>query len=311
MSKMNIAIVGSGAMGSLYAALLARSGQQVWLLEKDRERVAAIARHGLSIKEADGDWHIPFDRITCEAEDLGLTDLVLLFVKAYDTSEAMHGIAPAVRTNTTVLTLQNGLGNIEQIRQHVTGSQILAGTTAQGATLVAHGHIHHAGAGETIIGAPERLAFLRAEPVRALLSAAGITTTIAEDIQAVLWRKLLVNMCINPLTAILRIRNGEIVEHQPLRQLVEEIVAEGVAVAEKLEIRIQPGEIVSKVLDVCRVTADNLSSMHQDIRWHRKTEIAQINGAVAEHARRLGVDAPINAMLSDLVLSIEKLCAGV
>jgi len=307
MSEKSIVIVGAGAMGSLYAALLARSGQKVWLLEKDNERIAAIRRGGLSIKEDDGFWHVPFEHITSAVEDFGSADLVMLFVKAYDTAAAMFDIMPAVAADTTVLTLQNGLGNIEQIRQHVPGVQMLAGTTAQGANLLAGGCIHHAGAGDTIIGAPEQPVRWRAEAVRDLLSAAGIMTSVTADIYSVLWEKLLVNMCINPLTAIVRIRNGQIIEHPALLQLLDQIVAEGLAIAATLRIQLPCDDPIKKVLEVCRSTAENISSMYQDIRSCRRTEIAQINGAVVGYGRRMGIPTPVNAMLTDLVLAMEHL----
>ena len=169
LKDMKIVIVGAGAMGCLFAGMLCRAGLKVWLLDKNAERVEAVINRGLLIEQKEGKQHIQFDTITTNPEITGTVDIVIIFVKAYDTSSAVKAVSPAVSEKTTVLTLQNGLGNIEKIRETVPEGQIVAGTTAHGATLLGVGHVRHAGIGETVIGAVNASGSDRAQAVKELL----------------------------------------------------------------------------------------------------------------------------------------------
>ncbi len=304
---MKTVIIGAGAMGCLYAAMLARAGKEVWLRVRNKAHADTIRTRGLLIEESDRPWHIPFERITSEPALLGGADIVILFVKAYDTAEALSSIAGIISDKTTVVTLQNGLGNVEHIRRYVPEHQILAGTTAHGANVVSTGHVRHAGVGETVFGPVTAAGKKRVGAVKELFEQAGITATIANDVNVLLWGKLIVNIGINPLTAIMRIKNGQILDYPPLRETMHKIVQEGAAVAAALGVTLPYPDPVRKVEDVCKATAQNISSMHQDIRAGRKTEIGQINGAVVSYGDKLEVPTPVNSMLANLVQTMEQL----
>ena len=150
---MKIAVIGAGAMGSLFACFLHRAGHEVWLLDKDGERVEAIRRSGLTLEDASGTHRLNVSTVTGSAGDIGAADLVIVFVKSYDTAEALRDARPIVREDTRVLSLQNGLNNLETIAAATGKGSLLGGTTAHGATLIAHGRVRHAGSGDTVIGA--------------------------------------------------------------------------------------------------------------------------------------------------------------
>jgi 2-dehydropantoate 2-reductase len=304
---MKIAIIGAGAMGCLFAGMLKRAGLDVWLIEKNKERVDAVIKGGLTLEQKEGRWHSAFDTITSAPETVGFADLIIIFVKAYDTGAAVKAASPFIPENTTVVTLQNGLGNIEAIAESVADKQILAGTTAHGATLLGHGHIRHAGIGDTVIGPNNPSGTERAHAVKELFEGAGISTFLSDDISSVLWGKLIVNIGINPLTAIMRIKNGQILKSPHLVSIMHSVVQEGMTVAEKLGIVLPFPDPVKKVEDVSRATAENISSMHQDVKAGRKTEIAHINGAVTAAGQKVNVPTPVNSMLTDLVLSMEQI----
>jgi 2-dehydropantoate 2-reductase len=304
---MKTVIVGAGAMGCLFAGMLSKAGLEVWLLDKNAERVEEVIDRGLLIEQADGKWHTPFDTITSNPETIGTADIVIIFVKAYDTGRAVKAVSPAVSEKTTVLTLQNGLGNIEKIRETVPEEQIIAGTTAHGSTLLGVGHVRHAGIGETVIGPVNASGRDRPQAVKELFEDAGISTALTKDINSVLWGKLLVNIGINPLTAIMRIKNGQILDCPPLVSIMHRAVDEGVTVAGKLGISIPFSDPAKKVEQVCKATSENISSMHQDIKAGRKTEIAHINGAVVQYGKKVNIPTPVNSMLTGLVQSIEKI----
>ena len=302
---MKIVIAGAGAMGCLFAGLLAGAKHELCLLEKDERRVDAIRCSGLSVERDGTELPVSMPAISSRACDAGIADLLLLLVKAYDTEHAVQACLPAIGPHTTVLTLQNGLGNIEAIKRYVPQSLILAGTTAHGATLLGNGWVRHAGSGDTVIGALAPEGAMRAYAVQEVFRCAGIPTSVAEDIQSVLWGKLLVNVGINALTAIMGVKNGRVEDTEHLHAVMRRAVLEGAAVALRLGISLPYPDPVERTAEVCRATAENISSMNQDIRSGRRTEIDSINGAVAAYAKRLGIATPVNRILTSLVKFFE------
>lgn len=300
-SHAKIVIVGPGAMGCLFAARLGAAGHEVWLLARTARQAGLLREQGLCIEEEKTVRRMPWRTVTDDAARIGRADAVLLCVKAYDTEQALRSVAPCIGAGTTVVTLQNGIGHTDCIARFAPPERIVAGTTAHGATRLGEGHVRHAGTGETVIGCLHPAARPAAEYMQRIFSEAGILTVIAEDIHAALWGKLIVNAGINPLTAIFKIRNGLILDSPDLQTVMRKAVAEAWTVANRLGIRLPYADPVSKVLDVCRATAGNISSMHQDILAGRQTEIDYINGAIVHHGRTLGVPTPVNSLLVGLV----------
>lgn len=310
LKKKKIVVVGAGAMGTLISARLCLPGHEVWILEVNDYKINRIRERGVLLEEPDGRRISEFPFITSSPLEIGTADAVVFLVKAFDTETAVQQVLPVIAEKTAVLTLQNGIGNLEIISQHVPGKQLLAGTTSHGALLIDAGHVRHTGEGETIIGALAAERNLYAEKMKALLDGAGIGTTVSGDVNSLLWGKLLVNMSINPLTAIMRIKNGDVFNRPQLVAVIKEVIAEGLKTASNIGVNIPYDHPLDKVKQVCRMTSENNSSMLQDVMAGRKTEIDQINGAVVRLGESLGTETPVNRMLTQLVSAIAQISSS-
>ena len=303
---MKIVIIGAGAMGGLFAARLAAAGEDVSVVDVWAEHVEAIRTQGLILETGEGVIKA-LPAAASRSEDLAVAaDLVIIFVKSAMTEAAARSAQTLLGSAGRVLTLQNGLGNAETIAALVGAERVLAGTTAQGATLLGPGRIRHGGRGDTHIG---RLAgpvddFCR--EAAAILTRAGIPAFAEDAVQSLIWGKLVINAGINALTALLRYGNGQLNDHEETRELVKLAVTEAVQVAAAAHIPLPYGDAVEKVLAVAAATATNRSSMLQDILHGRITEIDAINGALVREGIRLAVPTPVNRTLTLLIKALEK-----
>ena len=190
---MRIAVVGAGAMGSLFGGLLAEAGEDVVLVDIWEEHVRAINERGLHIKGVSGDRVVRV-RATTKHAEVGVVDLVLFQVKSYATEKAIRDALPMIGERTVVLTLQNGLGNVEKIAAVVGRERVLAGTTAHGATVLGPGEIYHAGRGPTVIGEVDGRITDRVKAIAATFNRAGIETEVTDNIMGAIWTKMLANV---------------------------------------------------------------------------------------------------------------------
>lgn len=302
---MKIAIVGVGAMGGLFAYWFSRSGYNPWLLDTCQQLVDVIKKDGLKVEDGQGTHRVSFQTVTTKPEEIGIVDLVVVFVKAYDTEKAMRGAVSLMGEETVVLTLQNGLNNMETIAGIAGKNRTIGGMTAHGATRLSHGHIRHAGVGETIIGSLKGIAVKGLGKTKNVLDTSGIKTRLTDDMEGMIWSKLIINAAINPLTALTRLTNGDIVDHSGLRDVQVRVVEEACAVARAKGMTIHYRNPLEKIKDVCKHTASNQSSMLQDVLNGKKTEIDYINGAIAFEGRKHGVSTPYNDILTRLVKALE------
>lgn len=305
---MKILVVGPGAMGTLFAGLLASGGHEVWLLGRRPEVVSTLVEHGATILRAEASRSVPV-HATLNAAEAGIADLVVIFVKSYSTLQATKDALPAIGGGTIVLTLQNGLNNIETIASVVGREKVIAGVTAHGATLLNPGTTRHAGEGETAIGELDGRETERLRRVAGALRQGGIAVETSGAVDSLVWGKLVVNAAINPLTAILRVRNGELLEREETRAVLAAAASEAAAVARAKGIPLPYDDPVERTTAVCLLTAANRSSMLQDVERGVQTEVDYINGAIVREGGALGVPAPVNWTLSQLVKAMER--AGV
>jgi 2-dehydropantoate 2-reductase len=204
---------------------------------------------------------------------------------------------------TLVVTLQNGVGNRELLEQALGADRVGQGVTALGATLLGPGRVRHAGQGKTVFGtAPDQLSMAA---LAELFNACDLPAELSHDLDALIWSKLLVNVGINALTALLRVPNGVLAEAAEARALMAQAVAEAVAVARARGTALAEADPLEHVLAVARATGANRSSMLQDVLRGSPTEIAAINGAVVREGRRLGVPTPVNSLLTSLVQALD------
>jgi len=296
----SVGIVGPGAMGCLHAALLSRMPPlDVVLLDYRADRAELINEQGVIIEAPTDTYTVPVP-CTADARELSTADLVIIFTKAYDTAAAAEHCAPVVGPTTAVLTLQNGLGNYQILQQHFPLEQVLAGTTSSGATLLDIGQVRQAGLGQIVLGSPTGNQALADSTVE-LLKSAGLQVELTADVDALLWRKVLINCAINPLTALTRRRNGELLESAALRDLAGQVAEEVYHVGQAVGIDWGEFDARREVEKVCRATAANQSSMLQDILAGRSTEVDYITGAVAQAAERHGAAAPLCQCLTVLI----------
>lgn len=301
---MKIVIVGPGATGLLLASFLTKIKQDVWLLDKDEERADHLEHKGIKIEGLSGQWEANV-KSTCEPKNIGKADLLVMAVKSYSTQEAAEKAKSLVGDDTLVLTLQNGLGNLEVLEEVFGAEKIVGGVTNLGSTLIGVGHIKHAGEGETVIGMSGGRMGVGLRQIREIFNKSGLDCKITKDINAAIWSKLIINVGINPLSAIIRLPNGKLFKNEFIAHLVRDAVKEATKVAKRKRVRLVYDDPISKVESICKSTADNISSMLQDVANKRRTEIDSINGAIVRHAQTLGISTPVNSLLVDLIKTIE------
>ncbi|MDD5451202.1 MAG: 2-dehydropantoate 2-reductase [Desulfovibrionales bacterium] len=303
---LRVAVIGPGAIGLFFGGLLSRLGLDVRFLDKSEERAAYLVRHGLLLEEPTGVTSIPL-KVTIDTAGIGPCDLVIICVKSYDTESAASLLPSLIHQNTLVLTLQNGLGHVEVLKKVLLERQIAVGVTFHGVTLVETGHIRHAGEGPTYIGS-----FLSDEKMRGqlvklaeILTAAGLVTKVVENIEEIVWNKLFINVGINALSALTRLKNGDLVKFPEIQNLMAIAITEALAVARGKGLQVNP-QAVEEAKAACLATAENRSSMLQDVLNKKRTEIEAINGAIVKEAKALGIPCPVNEVLTFLVRGIEK-----
>lgn len=285
---MQVILFGTGAMACLFAVRLAQVAQVI-LLGTWAEAIAAIRHQGILIEDSQGSR-----TIRVQADFLGAqieaADLVLVLVKSWQTANVARHLPDYVAPDGTIVTLQNGLGNIDLL-----GEKALPGTTAEGATLLGPGHVKAGGRGPTHLVAPAW--------VVDLFQRAGFESYRCkpDEAESLIWEKLSVSCGINALTAILRIPNGELLKNADTTELMVQAAMECAAVAAVKGIHMVSVDPAARVKEVAKNTAYNKSSMLQDILRGAPTECDAINGAVAREGKRLGVATPVNNTLWRLV----------
>jgi len=302
---MKIAIIGAGAMGSLFGAYLKLAGHSITFIDRGSWSVKAINQNGLRIEGLRGDYLLRIPA-AIDSRSIEAPDLVMLMVKSFDTGRALAQHAHLFGPGTPVLTLQNGIGNIEEIEKVVERRNIIAGSTTMSAFVKAPGVVQHTGEGKTHIGVIEGDSS-KAETVAAVFNAAGLRCAVQADIRLAIWTKLIYNSAINAFCALTRSRNGAIARIDEARVFVREILEEGRMVAEACGINLDLEKLYGKLIEISENTANNRNSMLADLLLGKQTEIDSINGAIARIAAEKGLDAPINRILTTLIKSAEKI----
>ena len=302
-----VAVVGPGALGCLLAATLCRIHEKIWVLDHDSQRAALLQHSGLTLERAGRFEQFPI-QATADPRKIGPVDLVLLCVKSPALGQTLPALSPLLTKNTLLLAWQNGIGHHPLLREAQLSGFVALAVTSLGAHLVGPGQVRFGGAGATSLGfidtAPQ-WAELALQGAAEVFHAAGLEVRVEADILVQVWNKLLVNVGINALTAIHNCENGGLLKNGEALALMGVAVLEAASVAQAKGIAIAP-EPVDRTIAVCQATAGNVSSMLQDVRAKRQTEIEAINGAVLEEAGRLGIPTPANAQLFAAVKSLEK-----
>ena len=285
----NILIVGTGALGTMFAARLAAAGANVTLLGTWKNAVEAFNREGARLLQLDGSG-VQFPvRATDDPSECGDADLASVLVKAWQTERAARQLEKCLPEHGFAITLQNGLGNRETLSTRLGAGRVALGVTTTGATLLGPGLARMGGEGVISLEAHPR-----SRELSGLLRRAGFQVDIVPDVNALVWGKLVVNTAINPLTALMRIPNGALLERPGARLVMAALARETAAVATALGVSLPFTDPVSMAEDVARRTAANRSSMFQDVKRGAPTEIDAICGAVVRAGDECGVRAPVN-----------------
>lgn len=302
---MKVAVVGPGALGCLLAARFSLAGLDVCLVDYLPHRAALLHRRGILLRSPQGAVEavpVPVG-LAAQVEPV---DLVILTVKAHQTGVAALSLPLLLAPGGMALTLQNGLGNLEAMAGVLGPECLLAGVSILGVTRLGDGEVVLAGLGPTSVGAPAgSLAPQdKIDEVVELFRRAGLPCEVRGDIEAALWEKLLVNVGINPLTALLRVKNGALLDLPSAWEVAVAAATEARAVASKsgIHLKVDPE---TRLQEVCTATAANRSSMLQDIEAGRKTEIEALNAQVASRGAALGAPAPVNLLLTRLIRALE------
>jgi 2-dehydropantoate 2-reductase len=311
---MKILIVGAGAVGKLFGFKLARGGHEVLFLDWDPEVVKEINASGIRLVKldaTDADAGSPIrPRATTDGASVDSCDLSILAVKGYSTALATKGMRHLVAAESPILTIQTGLGNIETMAEIIDRSAILGGVTYLGATSLSGSKIRHAGVGPTLIGELEGNMTARVERIKEALVISGVQTEVSNNIVGHMWAKTLVYSAINPLTAILRLKNGYLVKKMESIALAKRLIDEGKLVAQAHGVQLPREDPYDLLLEVCHNTGENLSPMLQDILNNRLTEVEALNGAIHAMGKLRGIATPLHQGITELIHLLEKWGGG-
>ena len=301
---MKIAVIGPGAIGTVFGGMLADAGHDVCLLHHRESYVDRIEEAGVRIEDVEADVppirvHVP---ATTDAASVGPVELALVLVRSYQTIDAVTEHAGCIGPDTRVLSLQNGLSNHYRLRDHLGPARTLFGVTRQGGVLEKPGHVIRTGTGPTVFGGADG-AF--AERIEETFRAAGIDATSVEDPFYHVWRKQVFGGAIKPTAALTRLANGDLVSDDGMKNVMERLVREASAVARARGHPIDADEVFDELRTGLQGSAHR-SSMLQDVDARVKTEIDECNGAVVEFAAREEVDVPYNELATKLVRGLER-----
>jgi 2-dehydropantoate 2-reductase len=294
-----VLIVGTGALACLFAARLAEKGVQVRLLGSWPEGLEALRSQGVRIVETDGSEHAYPVEVTADPADCVASRLALVLVKSWQTEHAARQLAACLSPEGLALTLQNGLGNRERLVEFLGAPRVALGVTTYGATLAEPGRTRPGGTGTVSLGVHPRLA-----PLANLLEGAGFAVELAPEVDSLLWSKLVINAAINPLTALLRVPNGELLARPEARTLLASAAGEAAAVASACGQRLIHSDPVAAAEAVARQTSSNTSSMLQDVLRGAPTEIDAICGAIVAAGKACDIPVPVNRALWLLVKAL-------
>ena len=305
---MHFLLVGPGALGCLLSSVVIKGmsvEDRLTILDHNVARASHLSREGIFYHLDEQQRNFSVTAVSTP-QILDQVDVVLLCVKSYDVIYSLKSCKSILAKNTLLVLLQNGISHLD-VQKHLHRATAAFGTTTEGATLLGPGQVRHAGHGVTYLGfltPANTQAEKLLQSTQEVFSAGGLHSHLTENILTRLWAKLFVNVGINALTAILGCHNGELLTLPGIDQRMKAAVDEAVRIAEKKNIPIQDDPYQTARI-VCSKTAKNISSMLQDVRKKRRTEIDAINGAVVTLGHSTGISTPENVLLCRQIKELE------
>jgi 2-dehydropantoate 2-reductase len=309
---MRIAIVGAGAVGCAYGALLARAGTDIVFVDPWREHVAAIDAHGLTVQlPGAGSWVVPATATPDPAGARG-AEVVLVLTKAYSTAEAGRQLAPHLDADAVAVTLQNGLGNDRALAEAVGRERVIAGSTTVGSEVLGPGRVRLTpsaadGRSLTSLGLPPAgtSAHTRVVELAATLEGAALPVELRDDVAAVIWRKLAMTASIGPLCALMRCTVADALAHDAVRVVLRAGFDEVIAAAQAQGVDLDGEELWRHALATWEGIGPHPPSIAVDVASGRRTEIEALSGAVAEVCAQAGLEAPVSALTAAAIRAGE------
>lgn len=301
---MRIDVLGAGAMGCLFGALLSRANE-VRLVDPNRAKLEKLKQAGVTVLEPDGTSFTAFPGLRTPEEAHTPPELLLIFVKSAAEKAALDAVRPSLGADTVLLTLQNGMGHEKAMGEIAPPERILLGATQHNASLQSVGVVRHGAAGYTQLG-PLAGKGEKAAAVAAAFTAAGIETAASPDVRAVIWRKLFMNASASALTGVFRCPLGEVADNPHIWTLCQKLIGEAVAVARADGYAFDEGEIVSEIHGHLLRSRGGITSVYADLEAGRKTEVDAITGAVAALGRQLGVPVPVSETVAEIIRAMEE-----
>ncbi|MFX0181235.1 MAG: ketopantoate reductase family protein [Candidatus Hodarchaeota archaeon] len=324
--QIKIGFIGAGSIGSLFGGYLAAIQSKNYLPELiffcREDHAKKINKSGLKI-DLKGSVRIVDnikafknleDYISSQVDNNIGFDFIFLTTKTYDIRKALFQYMDLIEKTKWLVILQNGIGNEDEIKKYYDKNKLVRIVTSHGALLKNPGYVYHTGRGFTYIGFPfkdfTKLSKEEYQDARYLLETilklAGIESSFVEDIVEKSWEKAFVNIGINALGALTRLKNGRLLESEGLRKIMAGAVKEALRIAELKEIDLSKGDFIELTYSVAKETYNNKNSMLQDVIKGKKTEIDFMNGKIVEYARELGIKVPINEILTNLIKGLEE-----
>jgi 2-dehydropantoate 2-reductase len=307
---VKIAILGAGALGCAIGATLTEGGHETWLLDRSPVHVDMMRRDGLQVEDDNGTRRVAV-RAATHASEVGVADVVVVLVKSFHTDAAMRGALALIGPETLVLSLQNGLGHEDVLADIVGRERVLAGKTYVGGVLRGPGHIQSGVTGKaTYIGELDGQITPRVQAIADAFNAAGLMTTVSDNIMGTMWDKLLVNVATGAITGITRLTYGQLYDEPLLKATALAAIGEAMAAAQAAGIALSMTDPEQAwTLAGAGLSPAFKTSMLQSLEKGSVTEIDFINGSVVRWGKRLGVPTPVNATLVACIKGIERAMA--
>ena len=311
---MKIGFVGCGAIASCYARYLVKN-HEVCALDTSAPVIEAVRKNGILVEDwipGQGKGNVITVRpamATTDPKGIGVVDLLVVFVHYQYLEAAVRNALPMIDAHTMIMCLQNGLGNYDEIAKGVPEEQIIIGNTAFGATPVAPGHVKHTGVGVTNMGSL-KAPMEKVEAVAEALRSSGLEVSVHENVMNTIWHKLVANVAINGMSALLETKNGFVNGNQYAHEAARMLVEEAIRVANACGCTLDHDAELEHAYEVSRNTDETISSMVQDVQHHRETEIRIITVAVCRLGREHNIPTPCNDLLLQLVLAKQSIYLG-
>ena len=303
---MKIAIVGTGAMGSVYAGLFAAAGHEVWAIDRWQEHVDAMRSKGLRLEGASGDRTVKVNATTNPA-DAGPCDLVVLATKAMHVAQAAQALEPLLRSSTPVLSIQNGLGGPETAAAVLGRERVMVGVVGGfGASMRAPGHAHHNGMELVRLGEFGGPITPRLKQVEDTWRSAGFRVKVFDDIDQLVWEKLICNCALSGPCAVSGLTTGELMADPDTAHISAACATEAFQVARRKGVKLGFDDPVAYTREFASKIPKARPSVLLDLMAKRRSEIDVINGSIPRVGKELGVAAPVNEAITGLVRALER-----